>query len=195
MADCADGAAPMDVDGAHGELLGPEQHAAIRSGVFWCDRPGSQLPDSLPGDQQQVQQESGSKRRPEQGSQQAGDSSAVSTGAAVSGAAAAAVGQPAEGSYMYGGGGGTVLLFEAGNPCPQGAWLLPRWAAESTNLSLLPRHSLLSYLAFSGNEAFPLKWVSYSLNTRGMSWGLIKHCQLCLSCLPQVFSRSPGLSG
>ena len=132
MADCADGAAPMDVDGAHGQLLGPEQHAALRSGVFWCDRPGSQAPDSLPGDQQQMQQESGGRRQPkqgmpsEQGSQQAGEACAVSTGAAVAGAAAAAVGQPAEGSFMYGGGGGTVLLFEAGNPCPQGAWLLPR---------------------------------------------------------------------
>ena len=74
----------------------------------------------------------------EQGGQQAGEGGAVSTGAAVSGAAATAVGQPAEGSFMYGGGGGTVLLFEAGNPCPQGAWLLPRRAAESTILSLSP---------------------------------------------------------
>ena len=145
MADCADGAAPMDVDGGHGQLLGPEQHAAIRSGVFWCDRPGSQLQDSLPGDQQQVQQESGSKRQPKQGmhneqggGQQAGEGCAVSTGAAAPGAAATAVGQPAEGSFMYGGGGGTVLLFEAGNPCPQGAWLLPRWAAESIISSLSP---------------------------------------------------------
>ena len=144
MADCADGAAPMDVDGGHGRLLGPEQHAAIRSGVFWCDRPGSQLLDSSPGDQQQMQQESGSKRQPkqgmhnEQGSQQAGEGCVVSTGAAASGAAATAVGQPAEGSFMYGGGGGTVLLFEAGNPCPQGAWLLPRWAAESTIVILSP---------------------------------------------------------
>ena len=126
MLDCADGAAPMDVDGAHSQLLGPEQHAAIRSGVFWCDRPGSQAQDSLPGTEQQMQQESGSKQQHKQGGQQAGDGCAVSTGAAVSEAAATAVGQPAEGSFMYGGGGGTVLLFEASNPCPRGAWLLPR---------------------------------------------------------------------
>ncbi len=30
---------------------------------------------------------------------------------------------------MYGGGGGSVLLFDAGCPTPKQAWLLPRWGS------------------------------------------------------------------
>lgn len=33
------------------------------------------------------------------------------------------------GDSMYGGGGGSVLLFDAGSPTPKQAWLLPRWAS------------------------------------------------------------------
>ena len=32
----------MEVDDTNGKLLGPEQHAALRGGVFWLDPPSSQ---------------------------------------------------------------------------------------------------------------------------------------------------------
>lgn len=51
-----------------------------------------------------------------------GDRRAVTAGPTGGAAEAPSV----RGSLVYGGGGGSVLLFEAGHPTPKQAWLLPR---------------------------------------------------------------------
>lgn len=119
----------MDVDGTPEQLLGPEQHAALRTGVFWCDPPGSQsqvpaLQNSAPGVGQQRRHNIHREQEQQQGGVSEEANQIASSAAAE--VEAGAGGQQAEGSFMYGGGGGTVLLFEAGDPCPRGAWLLPR---------------------------------------------------------------------
>jgi hypothetical protein len=121
----------MEVDGTDGGLLGPAQHAALRSGIFWLTRSSSQAQagyqQSSVSTRQQQQKLPGKDKQPgassEGGAAQEGAQKAKSSGAGGEGSGG---GQEAEGSFMYGGGGGTVLLFEAGDPCPRAAWLLPR---------------------------------------------------------------------
>ena len=119
----------MEVDGAEGEVSGPEQHAAIRGGVFWLDPPSShsqgselqqQQRQQKPSTEQQQRGRSKAEGADAEGGQKADSSAAVAQ--ALDGA------KQAEGSFMYGGGGGSVLLFDAGSPCPRAAWLLPRYA-------------------------------------------------------------------
>ncbi len=120
----------MEVDGAEGEVIGPEQHAAIRGGVFWLDPPSSHSQGSEHQQQQQRQQ------KPSTEQQQPGRSKAEGVDAeggqkadsSVAAAQASDGAKQAEGSFMYGGGGGSVLLFDARDPCPRAAWLLPRYA-------------------------------------------------------------------
>lgn len=119
----------MEVNGTDRGLLGPEQHAALRSGVFWLNPSSSQAQagslQSSVSTRQQQQKLPGKQpgASSEGGAVQEGAQIAKSSGAGGEGSGG---GQQAEGSFMYGGGGGTVLLFEAGDPCPRAAWLLPR---------------------------------------------------------------------
>ena len=116
-----------EADAAEAEVLGPEQHAAMRGGVFWLDPPSSHSQASE-HQQQRQQRASTEQQQPgrskgegadAEGGQKADSSAAVAQ--ALDGA------KQAEGSFMYGGGGGSVLLFDAGDPCPRAAWLLPRY--------------------------------------------------------------------
>ncbi len=125
----AEGAEPMEVDAADGELQGPEQLAALRGGVFWLDPPSSQSQASE--HQQQQRQQRPSTEQQQRGGSKGGGVDAEGAQKADSSAAVAQTSdgaKQAEGSFMYGGGGGSVLLFDAGVPCPRAAWLLPRHA-------------------------------------------------------------------
>ncbi|CAL5220765.1 g2829 [Coccomyxa viridis] len=122
-----EGAEPMEVDAADGELQGPEQLAALRGGVFWLDPPSSQSQASE--HQQQQRQQRPSTEQQQRGGSKGGGVDAEGAQKADSSAAVAQTSdgaKQAEGSFMYGGGGGSVLLFDAGVPCPRAAWLLPR---------------------------------------------------------------------
>ena len=121
----------MEVDGADGEVLGLEQHAALRGGVFWLDPPSShsQTSGSLPAVSTIAQQQQQWQRGPATEQEQPGGSKsggAQGEDSSAAGAHASEGAKQAPGGFMYGGGGGSILLFDAGNPCPRAAWLLPR---------------------------------------------------------------------
>ena len=126
------GGEAMEVDEADREVLGPERHAALRGGVFWLDPPSGQphtassRPAASAAEHQQHRQLGPSAEQEQQGGSTSGGSHNDGPSTAV--AQASEAGKQAEGSFMYGGGGGSVLLFQAGDPCPRAAFLLPRWA-------------------------------------------------------------------